>query len=290
MDAYFTAKQSLFEGTGASAPRIAVINADDKYGQKLLYSRAVAEVRSYGMESGDWRAEDARFGAEGVKFCWRTPFGAVELRSPLIGKINVYNLLAAATAAHARGLSLEQISAGVEQARSVPGRFERVDCGQPFSVVVDYAHTDDALRNVLRTARELAGDARVITVFGCGGDRDRTKRPKMGRAAGEASDFAVVTSDNPRSEDPMAIISEVVPGLEAANGRYAIEADRRAAIALAIHEAKAGDVVVIAGKGHEKTQTTREGAFPFDDVEEARRALAHHGGTEYTERSERKTL
>ncbi|MEO8725011.1 MAG: UDP-N-acetylmuramoyl-L-alanyl-D-glutamate--2,6-diaminopimelate ligase [Acidobacteriaceae bacterium] len=289
MESYFAAKQLLFEGTGASAPRVAVVNADDEYGRKLMYSRSVAEVRSYGMEEGDWRAEDTKFGAEDTSFRWKTPFGAVALRFPLIGGINLYNLLAAATAAHARGLSLDQIAAGVEQVRAAPGRFERVYCGQPFTVVVDYAHTDDALRNVLRIARELAGKCRVITVFGCGGDRDRGKRCRMGRAAGEASDFVVVTSDNPRSEDPLSIIGEILPGLRATDVEIQVEADRREAIELAIREASAGDVVVIAGKGHEKTQTTRQGVFPFDDAKEAKSAL-HHRNAQHTNKGEGKIL
>jgi UDP-N-acetylmuramoyl-L-alanyl-D-glutamate--2,6-diaminopimelate ligase len=274
MDAYFSAKQLLFEGTGASAPRVAVINADDEYGHKLLYSRAVAEVRSYGIDQGDWRAEDVVSSASGVRFRWKTPFGTHNLHSPLIGKINVYNLLAAATAAHARGLSFDQIAAGIKQMRAVPGRFERVDCGQAFTVVVDYAHTDDALRNVLRIARELIGSGkRIITVFGCGGDRDKTKRPKMGRAAGEASDLAVITSDNPRSEDPLAIIGDILPGIISTNAKHTIEPDRKKAIEIAIGSALPGDLVLIAGKGHEKTQTTRDGVFPFDDVFIARACL-----------------
>ncbi len=274
MENYFTAKQMLFEGTGASAPRVAVVNADDEYGRKLLYSRAVAEVRSYGIEAGDWRAEEARFDAQGVRFRLATPFGRQEMRSRLMGKINVYNLLAAAAAAHARGVSLEQIGRGVEATGVVPGRFERVDCGQEFTVVVDYAHTEDALRNVLNTAREMVGDrGRVICVFGCGGDRDKGKRPRMGQAAGEGSDFVVVTSDNPRSEEAEEILREIEPGVKRTGTRYAMEVDRRKGIVMAIAEANAGDIVVIAGKGHEKTQTTREGVFAFDDVEEARRAI-----------------
>ncbi len=274
MDRYFEAKQILFEGTGGAAPRVAIVNADDEYGRKLLYSRAVAEVRSFGMERGEWRAEQPCIDAQGLRFRMQTPFGNVEMQSRLMGKINVYNLLAAATAAHARGLTLEQIAAGAQKAGSVPGRFERVDCGQEFAVVVDYAHTDDALRNLLRTAREVVGGAaRVICVFGCGGDRDRKKRPLMGRAAGEASDRVVVTSDNPRSEDAEEILREIEPGLASTGVKYTMEVDRRTAIETAISEAKAGDIVVIAGKGHEKTQTTREGVFPFDDVAEARRAI-----------------
>jgi UDP-N-acetylmuramoyl-L-alanyl-D-glutamate--2,6-diaminopimelate ligase len=163
----------------------------------------------------------------------------------------------------------------------VPGRFERVDCGQPFTVVVDYAHTDDALRNLTRIARQLISKqkrgGRVITLFGCGGDRDASKRPLMGRAAGEGSDFVVLTSDNPRTEDPQIIIDGALPSLLQTSTPYAVEPDRRKAIAIAISEAKPGDIVLLAGKGHEKYQITREGIFPFDDVKVACEALASSG-------------
>jgi UDP-N-acetylmuramoyl-L-alanyl-D-glutamate--2,6-diaminopimelate ligase len=157
----------------------------------------------------------------------------------------------------------------------VPGRFERVDCGQPFTVVVDYAHTDDALRNLTSLAREFVKQAggRVITVFGCGGDRDRSKRPLMGEAAGQGSDFVVLTSDNPRSEDPLAIINDAIVGLQRSGVRYATEPDRRAAIQLALADARSGDVVLIAGKGHEKVQVSRAGTVPFDDRLVAAEAL-----------------
>jgi UDP-N-acetylmuramoyl-L-alanyl-D-glutamate--2,6-diaminopimelate ligase len=216
---------------------------------------------------------------QGNNFALTTPEGPIELRSPLIGRVNVYNVLAACAAAYARGCTPEQIACGIAAMSRVPGRFERVDEGQPFAVVVDYAHTDDALKNLTRLARDFASRANgcVITVFGCGGDRDRTKRPRMGRAAGEGSDFVVATSDNPRSEDPMAIIEESVVGLREANTRFVVEPDRRKAIALALAEAKAGDIVLIAGKGHERTQTTREGVFPFDDYQVAGEELNRIG-------------
>jgi UDP-N-acetylmuramoyl-L-alanyl-D-glutamate--2,6-diaminopimelate ligase len=165
----------------------------------------------------------------------------------------------------------------VENFQQVPGRFQRVDCGQPFTVVVDYAHTDDALRNLTSIARDFASrdgkKGRVLTVFGCGGDRDRSKRPLMGQAAGQGSDFVVLTSDNPRSEDPQKIMEDALPGLERSGTKYAVETDRRKAIALALAEAAPGDVVLIAGKGHEKVQITREGTIPFDDVQVAQEAL-----------------
>jgi len=203
--------------------------------------------------------------------------GAKEVQSKLLGKVNVYNMLAAAVAAIARGSDPAAVAAALPLCKSAPGRFERVDCGQPFTVVVDYAHTDDALRNLTALARDFVAAqkpaGRVITLFGCGGDRDRSKRPLMGVAAGTGSDFVVLTSDNPRSEDPLAIINDALTGLQKTGTRYAVEPDRRKAIALAISEARPGDIVLIAGKGHEKTQTTREGVFPFDDVEVARSLL-----------------
>jgi UDP-N-acetylmuramoyl-L-alanyl-D-glutamate--2,6-diaminopimelate ligase len=199
------------------------------------------------------------------------------IASPLVGRVNVYNILAAAAAAQARGVPPEAIQKGVASLRSVPGRFQRVDCGQPFTVVVDYAHTDDALRNLTAVARELVSSGgksgRVITVFGCGGDRDRSKRPLMGEAAGRGSDLVVLTSDNPRSEDPLAIMNDALVGLQRSGTPYEAEADRRKAIALALSRAKSGDIVLIAGKGHEKVQVTGQGTVPFDDVEVASEAL-----------------
>jgi UDP-N-acetylmuramoyl-L-alanyl-D-glutamate--2,6-diaminopimelate ligase len=178
-------------------------------------------------------------------------------------------------------MSLEQLPAAAAACKPVPGRFEQVQCGQPFAVVVDYAHTDDALRNLTRLARDFVtrnGRAgRVITLFGCGGDRDRSKRPLMGEAAGRGSDFCVLTSDNPRSEDPMAIIRDALPGLESTRTPFVVEPDRRKAITAAIREAKSGDIVLLAGKGHEKMQVTRTGTAPFDDVKVACEALQAAG-------------
>jgi UDP-N-acetylmuramoyl-L-alanyl-D-glutamate--2,6-diaminopimelate ligase len=280
MESYFKAKQRLFEGLGAAAPRVAVINLQDEFGARLVpISQArKSQVVTYGLGRGDFSADGVESGARGLRFEMRTPVGKIAIASPLMGRVNVYNILAAAAAAHARGCSLETIAAGTAKLRRVPGRFESVECGQPFLVIVDYAHTDDALRNLTALARESLGTrGRVITVFGCGGDRDRTKRPLMGEAAGRGSDFVVLTSDNPRSEDPTSIIRDALPGLEATGTRHVVEPDRRKAIALAVHEAKPGDVVLIAGKGHEKVQVTRAGAVPFDDVQEARQALRQAG-------------
>jgi len=270
MEVYFAAKRRLFEGVGTAAPRVAVLNVDDAYGLRLVES-ARSERVTYGIEHGDFRAEKIVLRAGATKFVMQTPLGAVAMRSHLTGRVNVYNLLAAAAAAHARGLSLEQIVAGAESLMNVPGRFQVVRTAQNFTVVVDYAHTPDALVNLTMLARELAGKARVITLFGCGGDRDRTKRSLMGRAAAEGSDLMVVTSDNPRSEDPLAIIDEVLTGVR--ETECLVEVDRAKAIALAIRAAKAGDIVLLAGKGHETVQILRNGAVPFSDADVAAAVL-----------------
>jgi UDP-N-acetylmuramoyl-L-alanyl-D-glutamate--2,6-diaminopimelate ligase len=181
--------------------------------------------------------------------------------------------------AHARGVAFADLIESIPQLKPVPGRFQSVDAGQPFSVIVDYAHTDDALRNLTALARQMTAQTggRVITLFGCGGDRDRTKRPKMGLAAGQGSDFVVATSDNPRSEEPLAILAEIEPGLKSSGVRYTVEPERAAAIRLALVEAKPGDVVLIAGKGHEKEQILGFTAIPFDDVEIALSTLREIG-------------
>ncbi len=282
MESYFQAKAKMFTGEGSAPPRVAVIHAADDYGQRLikLAHSAGCEVVSYGLDHGDFLATNIQLAANGTRFRMVTPSGEIDLHTYLPGPVNVLNLLAASAAATARGLTLDQIARGVESIDSVPGRFQTVDCGQPFTVAVDYAHTDDALRNVAHLARQLAAPrhGRVITVFGCGGDRDRAKRPKMGRAAGEGSDFVIATSDNPRSENPDAILREILPGLQASRVRFTVEPDRADAIRLAVNEARENDVVVIAGKGHEKMQVLRDRTVPFDDVEEAREALLERYG------------
>jgi UDP-N-acetylmuramoyl-L-alanyl-D-glutamate--2,6-diaminopimelate ligase len=247
----------------------------------MRFSKGKSEVLTYGLDKADFRARNIDITSGGTRFDLVTPEGEIALWSPLIGRVNVYNILSASAAAVARGISLEQIARGVADRDRVPGRFETVSAGQPFVVAVDYAHTDDALRNLTSLAREFVSrtkpKGRVITVFGCGGDRDRTKRPLMGEVAGRGSDFVIVTSDNPRSEDPIAIINDAVPGVLKSGTKYVLEPDRRKAIATAIDQARSGDIVLIAGKGHEKTQTTREGVFPFDDVAVAREELARAG-------------
>jgi UDP-N-acetylmuramoyl-L-alanyl-D-glutamate--2,6-diaminopimelate ligase len=283
MEKYFRAKQVLFEGCGTYPPRASVLNTDDEYGRELLKlckkNRAV--VISYGLASGDFHSEAIEITPRGTRFEMVTPAGKIAMWSPLIGKVNVYNVLAASAAGYARGCPAEAIAKGIFELACVPGRFERVDCGQAFTVVVDYAHTDDALRNLTALARDSIVRAglkgKVITVFGCGGDRDRAKRPMMGEAAGKGSDFVVLTSDNPRSEDPLAIMNDAVVGLQKSGVKYSMEPDRRKAIRLALRQASPGDIVLLAGKGHEKVQVTREGTIPFDDVEVAREELKEIG-------------
>jgi UDP-N-acetylmuramoyl-L-alanyl-D-glutamate--2,6-diaminopimelate ligase len=283
MDDYFAAKRALFEGVGTDPPRVAVTNLDDEYGAKLAqFSRKRGSlVFTYGWQRGDFHCERADITPRGTRLDLVTPEEKLAVFSPLIGRVNVYNMLAAAAAGYARKCDARAIVRGIESLTHVPGRFERVDCGQPFTVVVDYAHTDDALRNLTALAREFVtrdgNHARVITLFGCGGDRDRAKRPMMGEAAGRGSDFVVLTSDNPRSEDPLAIINDAVVGLQKTGTKYTIEPDRRKAITAAIREARPGDIVLLAGKGHEKVQTTRDGASPFDDVAVAREELRAAG-------------
>jgi UDP-N-acetylmuramoyl-L-alanyl-D-glutamate--2,6-diaminopimelate ligase len=281
MDEYFAAKRLLFAGSGSPPPRVAILNADDAHGLQLVqFCRGrSAEVVTYGLAKADYSASKVEITPKGTRFELNAPAGNVPLNSPLIGRVNVCNILAAAAAACARGCSLDAIAAGVAGLKAVPGRFEKVDCGQPFTVVVDYAHTDDALRNLTSLAREFVKDSggRLITVFGCGGDRDRAKRPLMGEAAGRGSDFVVLTSDNPRSEDPLAIINDAMVGLQRAGTTFKTEPDRRAAIRLAIEKASKGDIVLIAGKGHEKTQASRAGTIAFDDREVAAEILRSRG-------------
>ena len=271
MEDYFAAKRKLFEGS----PRVSILNVDDAYGVRLKAETHNSLVFTYGLQQGDFHAGKLHMEPRGMRFTMVTPQGEVPLATRLTGGINVYNLLAASAAAMARGLSLEEVAQGAASLDFVPGRFQSVDCGQNFAVVVDYAHTDDALRNIIAVAREfvLKGGGRVITMFGCGGDRDRTKRPLMGQAAGTGSDIVVLTSDNPRREDPVAIIDEVLPGLSGTPATVIVEPDRRHAIKLAIAQAHPGDLVLLAGKGHEKTQTIGERVIPFDDVAIAQQVL-----------------
>jgi UDP-N-acetylmuramoyl-L-alanyl-D-glutamate--2,6-diaminopimelate ligase len=309
MEKYFASKRLLFDGLHYPAPRVAILNADDEYFAALALASAQAKSEN-GEESGselvtyalqtraDWGAKDIRLTPSGADFTLMTPEGNVQVQSHLAGEVNILNLLAALAAAHARHVPMSTLVAAIPQLKPVPGRFQPVSAGQPFTVIVDYAHTDDAIRNLTALARQLLDSARseiaagpqpdpdpfaptetsrVITLFGCGGDRDRTKRPKMGLAAGQGSDFVLVTSDNPRSEDPDAIIAEILPGVAVTGTAFRVEPDRAKAIHLAIELAVPGDIVLIAGKGHEKQQILPTGPIHFDDEQVALSALATLG-------------
>ena len=273
---YFAAKRMLFQGTGAGVPDVAVINADDTYSAQL--SGLARRTLTYGLHAAaDLVPKNLKVGFQGLRFAADTPEGNIEVHSPLVGRINVYNILAAIGAGIGLGISPARISEGVAKLDLVPGRFQSIDEGQPFLVIVDYAHTDDALRNLIATARELGPNARIITVFGAGGERDRTKRPLMGEAAGSLSDFVVLTSDNPRGEDPLRIINDVLVGLQRVNAKYRIEPERQQALAAAIEQARPGDIVLLAGKGHETYQVLAERTIEFDDREKAREILRRKG-------------
>jgi UDP-N-acetylmuramoyl-L-alanyl-D-glutamate--2,6-diaminopimelate ligase len=265
MERYYLAKRRLFEAPGAPS----VVNVDDDYGRRL--AGEIDGATTYAIDrDANYRATDVRFDPAGSSFTCETPDGPLEIDTRLPGLFNVQNALAAIAAARALGVEPEAIRRGLAGADRVPGRFEPVDEGQDFTVLVDYAHTPEALENVLRAARELT-TGRLHVVFGAGGDRDRAKRPLMGRAASELADRVIVTSDNPRSEDPEAIVDEVLGGT---SGDAEREVDRRRAIARAVESARRGDVVVIAGKGHEQGQEFEGGRKePFDDVTVVRDAL-----------------
>jgi UDP-N-acetylmuramoyl-L-alanyl-D-glutamate--2,6-diaminopimelate ligase len=274
MEDYFLAKRRLFAGLG---PDTAIVNVDDPYGRRLAEEFDCLTFSAEGAEA-DYVAREVSFDAGGAEFTVaRRPGGdEARVRTGMPGHFNVANALGAFAAAMALGVSAEDAAAGLARAARVPGRFEPVEEGQGFAVLVDYAHTPDSLENALRAARRLT-ERRLIAVFGAGGDRDRDKRPKMGRAGAQLADLAVVTSDNPRSEDPAAIVAEVAAGAEGP-AELEVEVDRRAAIALALGRAGPGDAVVIAGKGHEQGQEFEDGRkVPFDDREVAREELRKLG-------------
>lgn len=275
MAAYARAKRRLFEGP--PPPRHGVLNADDPYGREWARLGGF-EPLTYGRSGSNAqvRAVNVRSTSSGIRFDARTPRGDVEIRSKLRGDFNVANLLAALAAGLTHEVDLDVIRQGLEACAAVPGRFEAVDEGQPFLVLVDYAHTPDALENVIAAARRLAGKGRVITLFGCGGDRDRAKRPLMGEAAGRLSDRVILTSDNPRTEDPLRILADAEVGLQRVDASYVRESDRLAAIRRALSEAQPGDVVLLAGKGHETYQQVGDDKLPFDDREAARDVLRSH--------------
>ncbi len=279
MEEYFQAKRRLFDMLPRDAPSL--INFDDPRGAAL--AETVGRPVSYAVSRpADITPGPLSFSLDGLTFDVRTPRGPIQIRSSLVGRPNVYNILAAVSTATALGLPIDAIEHGIESLQGVPGRFQVVsNTKDQVTVVVDYAHTDDALRNLLETARPLAR-GRLITVFGCGGDRDRPKRPLMGAVADRLSDVIVVTSDNPRSEDPHRIVEEIQRGVTAdrrkdSGQRLLTIVDRAEAIAKAIELARPGDLVLIAGKGHEKYQVIGDRVLPFDDVEVARQALARRG-------------
>src|SRR5579871_3876098 len=241
------------------------------------YCAAKASVTYVIENAADIHTKKFQLNFSGLSFTAHTPNGKLQVSSSLVGRINVYNILAAIGAAQALGLSNDTIESGIRNLASVSGRFQQVALGQPFLVIVDYAHTDDALENLIKTARELNSKGRVITLFGCGGGKDRTKRPVMGEVAGRLSDLTILTNDNPRQEDPLKIISDVVVGLQKTNGKYLIEPDREKAISMAIDDAREGDIVLLAGKGHENYQTLADANLPWDDRDQARRALRDRG-------------
>jgi UDP-N-acetylmuramoyl-L-alanyl-D-glutamate--2,6-diaminopimelate ligase len=271
MEAYAEAKSRLFTGL---APRaVAAVNAEDPYTPTVTRD-CRARVLRYGLDAPsdpDVTARNLRMSSEGVSFTLVTPSGVAEVRSPLLGRYNVMNLLAAAAVVTGLGMPPEVAARGLSTVRGVRGRLEAVEAGQPFTIVVDYAHSDDAVQNVLRNLRNAVA-GRIITVLGCGGDRDRTKRPRMARAAAELSDVAWFTSDNPRSEDPDRIIEDMLGGVYGARN-VRVEADRAYAIARAVHEARVGDCVAILGKGHEDYQIFRDRTVHFDDREAAAAAV-----------------
>ncbi len=275
MEAYFEAKEMLFDQLAAQTAKKgrAVVNTDDRHGRRLAerFSRKVG-VLSFGYNaSAAFRATDARFDAMGSSFHLDARGRSYLVRTPLIGAFNIANALAALAAASAMGMELRAAVAALADAPQVPGRLERVPARRHFQVFVDYAHTDDALRNALRTLRDLE-PKRLITVFGCGGDRDRAKRPLMAAAADELSDLSILTSDNPRSEDPLGILADMKAGLRST--RFEEIPDREAAIHRAVELAGPGDIVLIAGKGHENYQEFENGRrIPFDDVKAARWAI-----------------
>jgi UDP-N-acetylmuramoyl-L-alanyl-D-glutamate--2,6-diaminopimelate ligase len=276
MENYFDAKKKLFDGRLGETPASSVINIDDKYGARLAKELKTNNQRVVTFAQNapaDLTAENIEVSLiKGTSFLLKTPAGERQITSPLVGKPHVYNMLAATSAALELGYDLDSIQKGLETCVGAPGRFERVPHEGDFAVVVDYAHSDDALLNTLKTARDLT-KGRVITVFGCGGDRDKTKRAPMGEVAGRNSDLVIVTSDNPRTENPLQIIEEIKVGLKNTNSPYLAVSDRREAIFQAISRAKPNDVVLIAGKGHETYQIVGNDKFHFDDREVAQWAL-----------------
>ncbi len=272
IEEYFRTKKRLFDGLDGTPPAVAVLNRDDPFYDRLA-GCGNDRIVSYGLTAdADVRPVDCELGAEGIRGELAAPSGKISLRSSLLGRCHLYNIAAAAAIGLALGLPHRAIADGVASLPAVPGRCERIRCGQDFRIIVDYAHTGDALAQVLDAARRT-GSGQVIVVFGAGGDRDAGKRERMGRTAARLSDLAVVTSDNPRNEDPLAIMGMIENGIRLAGGRYEKVPDRRQAIARALQVARPGDTVVIAGKGHETHQVVGDEVLPFDDREVVRELL-----------------
>ena len=269
MEDYFRAKQLLFSPENGNELGSAVINVDDEYGKRLAAEARMPVVRISFNEPADIRVLEYKGRADGTDLTLDTPAGLIRFRLSLIGRPNAYNVMAATGAALSLGIDPEAVRKGVECLKGVPGRMEIVDAGQDFTVIVDYAHSPDSLDNLLKTV-SLLPHRRIITVFGCGGDRDKTKRPVMGEIAARTSDLVIATSDNPRSEDPLQILKEIEPGLQKGPAPYRIEPDRRRAIESAVAEARKGDFVLIAGKGHEDYQILGSRVIAFDDRKLAR--------------------
>lgn len=270
MDGYYRAKRRLFVDTGYGPPGVSLVNVDDAWGQKLARTIPGRCLTFAVRRPADYGVVECRSGWRGMQVRLRLREEELEVRSPLLGSFNLSNLLAAAAAASSLGVDRDALRHGIEACPPVPGRFEQIDCGQSFQVIVDYAHTPDALRNVLATARQL-GPGRVLLLFGCGGERDRSKRPAMGSIAEQHSDWVMLTSDNSRGEDPMAILGEIQAGFRF--DRHEVEPDRREAIRRLFSRAESGDVVILAGKGHEVGQQEGNRVRPFDDRQVARAVL-----------------
>jgi len=271
LEDYFSCKSSLFKGLSPGA--LAVINADDVYGKKLI-GLTKSDVLTFGIDSpAEIQAKNLKLNAKESHFTVVAPEGELDIKSPLIGRHNVYNMLAAIAVAVAEKIDHTSISASLAEFNVVPGRLECVDCGQDFLVFVDYAHTEDALENALTALRKVSEKSRIIVVFGCGGDRDKLKRPVMGRVATEGADLAIISSDNPRSEEPEKIISDITGGIDKQKDNYQVIPDRAKAISKALSFAKRGDIVLIAGKGHEATQIFAKETIHFNDREQIEKIL-----------------